>query len=328
MTCLFLYTGDNTNFIITSPQLSKIDLNESLLLHLINVNGTHILQTELTECADVLFGSFIIPDVVSPVYYQIEGKDISSNSFKQVISEKPITFFEGTVILNATISKLIISPDAKSAFHFSVTNERKQQVTMNMKSMLNIGNTTFHETPVSSVIVNSTNEAFEAILEASDIDFNNLNTNQQLNWTLTVIDECSSRLYSLTVPVIVAPQIAIFATNTCSADILLSWKAIDNVDNVLNYSVYLIFNNGTNKYIDIDTSPSSLNYLYYIEGLPHNDTIQVIINVDFMGGVLQSQPYTLWTNADSKNNNIFLFDLFIYSNYPFISSQFSKYCQC
>lgn len=85
MTCLFLYTGDNVNFIITSPQLSKIDLNESLLLHLINVNGTHILQTELTECADVLFGSFTIPDVVSPVYYQIQGKDISSNSFKQII---------------------------------------------------------------------------------------------------------------------------------------------------------------------------------------------------------------------------------------------------
>ena len=328
MTCLFLYTGDNAYFIINSHQLSKIDLNESLLLHLIHVNGTHILQTELTECAGVLFGSFTIPNVVSPVYYQIQGKDISSNSFKQIISETPITFFEATTILNATISKLIISPDAKSAFHFSVMNERKQPITMNMKSMLNIGNTTFHETPVSSVNVNSTNEAFEVILEASDIDFNNLNTNQQLSWTLTVTDECSSHLYALTVPVIVAPAIAVFATNTCSADILLSWKAIDNIDNVLNYSVYLIFNNGTNKYIGIDTSPSSLNYLYYIEGLPHNETIQVIINVDFMGGILQSQAYTLWTNADGKNSNIFLFDLFIHFNNPFISSQFSKYCQC
>ena len=305
MTYLFLYTGDYAYFIINSPQLSKIDLTESLLFHLIHVNGTHILQTELTECAGILFGSFIIPDIVSPVYYQIQGKDISSNSFKKIISEKPITFSEATTTLNTTISKLIISPDAKSVFHFSVMNEGKQPVTMNMKSMLNMGNTTFHETPLSSVNVNNTYEAFEVILEASDIDLKNLNNDQRLSWTLTVINECSSHLYSLTVPVIVAPAFAVFATNTCFADVLLSWKVLDNVDDALNYSVHLIFNNGTNKYINIDTGPSSLNYLYYIKDLPHNETIQVMINVAFMGGILQSQPYALWTNADGKNNNIF-----------------------
>lgn len=290
--------GDKAYLIVEVKQVDKIDFSQPLMFQLVHVNGTVEVEAKLIKCGEAIIGSFTVPSTSSPLFYQIQGKDIGGIRFQETVSN-PITFPMSTLILTAA-SEILLSANGRTMFKFMLQTDtsRKQPIPVTTQWSLVTGNgsTILHQGHPLNTNITSNGQYIDVSLS----DLNEV-IDQQIYWTLTANDQCSGQVYSLSLPAIRGPSLVMSASNSCSSDVALNWNNVGNTEvSVHHYNVSLEFTNGT--VLQLFTSLSQPGLI--LSNLPYKETLLTVVKAAFNGGQVTYQPFSLWTNADGMTNYI------------------------
>ena len=299
---IVIYTiiGDKHTFTAKTSKCSQISLLQTLYLDIVAASGNILQYAELLECGGIFSGSITLPP--GRVEYQLRGYDIEGNPFAHVIPGSSVTFnspqLEIVLIGNPVV---VVNKGGTSLVRISIQNKMKGPESLTVSTKIispelqykYISNEVITLTPQKAVEV-------QVMFNASQT----LSDGQNVNWTLSTVDNCTNIVVSNSFNATVKPSIEVTVANNTKSTISLQWIPPSSVilGNITKYAFSMDFSNGTKTTITVDGNTTSFN----LQGLlPYQLVYISIIAYTDSGETAENAPFTLLTAEAGKYRCIF-----------------------
>jgi hypothetical protein len=244
------YACDNRNFTVTFPMLSKVSLNHSLYLDIVDNNGNILESSELLECSGLLSGAATLPTGL--VQYQLRGHDNSTTPFAHIIPNSQITFALPQLDISLISSPIVLNKESTATVGLSIKNIKNgpQMLSITVTSIA----TTHVELTASYInqplnLFNQENVEFTFNLTASA----SITPGQELEWTINIVDSCTNSVTSKNFTAMIIPAIEMNVTQSTRTSITVQWIAPSVFNNITGYTLTFDLSNGTITKVIVDS---------------------------------------------------------------------------
>lgn len=270
--------------------MTKISLQNSLYLDLIDNNGNILQYVELSECAGYLSGSVTIPTGL--VQYQLRGLDSGGTPFAHIVPNSFVTFKNALLqIVIQGSQTVVLNPGGGSLVRISIQNIKNGPKNLTVSTSVTVQSgvqVQFLTNPLVAILPQQEAKVLQFILTSPAT----LSYEQELIWSISAVDTCTSTQFMVNYTAVVKQSIPFNVTSTSASMISFEWSPPSD-SNVSNYTLTLDYTNGTIATVTVSGDTN----IYNVQGLyPYQQVYASILAYTTSGETAEIAPISVLTD--------------------------------